>query len=951
MSNIESCGPSARASVQRAFQSLYSHFASLLATDKELVPAVKALMLDAWAIDFVPFDHAFLVRTDILSTLQSIAHEIESKHAKARVSNSMIGSSAVSAPGKASFTEIDRNSELLVSGEYNALDAAVAQLARVVHKLIAMACVDFEVEAAASAASPTTSLTILSADQKSASLDSLQRNVLHSWYEQLLLRAGQLSPVRLVTSRPSTPLALQSTLSPNLYLLSFFRCSDQIKALGLSDVELEKGATELAQAYLDIESSIFHILSLFVTVSNSAGVLHWLAAVPRVCQWLKLFRTGSPRIQRLSVRLLGLVLPRFFTPEQFEANRLLPALFDDEQPQRSRPDSFVEYLFVELGRSLASQESAANEKEKESKTKPTDASAPTSTPPAASASPAALDVCPYDYRNGEVALNHASELVSFIRLLLIASPEAWGPVIRSYILRSLKALPQLAAALATDDSKAASSAPTAAATAAPVVSAANTELMCALASLSVIGGHVENYRIGGRVQTSVNTGVAAGGVADAGAVVAVVGAAGAAAAAASASPSAASASSVSSAGGNSAAPASAVAPAGGAAPLYECGRIVFLDRSSGKARVLLDSQQNRVIEVELSKLLPIPLVAPVADLGLNADGKEVSLAEDVLRVFQLFTSSLNEEALDSEQQKAAAATAAAAAAAAAEQEKQAQKEREEQERKKKAEEAAKPKPKLEDWACGTCTYVNVAARRVCEVCNEPNPNFVAPTATAKPTPAAAPAAAKPKAAASAKKEEPPKPHISSQRLFYHQLRSRALKALCHVIQQPTFTVSSGSLTSPSLLLRSQSSNTSMLPTLVAMAVRPTSSQGFKSVDLLERTEDRLIELLRQAERGMADDVARFQEQHRGVELTHSPFAGAPVLLPNTLDVGSARAATFVAKRPCDVVCTPTKDASVSIVRANNLIPNSLPSYYVSASSPFPPLLPLCLICVAVFVAV
>jgi hypothetical protein len=50
---------------------------------------------------------------------------------------------------------------------------------------------------------------------------------------------------------------------------------------------------------------------------------------------------------------------------------------------------------------------------------------------------------------------------------------------------------------------------------------------------------------------------------------------------------------------------------------------------------------------------------------------------------------------------------------------------------------------------------------------------------------------------------------------------------------------------------------------------------------------------------MGNDVVRFKGQQKGSALQHSPFIDFPVLLPNSLDVGSARSITFNSDDSCN----------------------------------------------------
>lgn len=158
-------------------------------------------------------------------------------------------------------------------------------------------------------------------------------------------------------------------------------------------------------------------------------------------------------------------------------------------------------------------------------------------------------------------------------------------------------------------------------------------------------------------------------------------------------------------------------------------------------------------------------------------------------------------------------------------------------------------------------------------------------------------------------------------LLYHQLRSRALRAL------------SGLLRGSEALSLLAHSAPQLLSALLAMSVRPTHLETYKSHRQLEGMEDRLIELLYERTMGLGYDPARFIKQARGVTLEHSPFRGLQIPLPNALDVSSARCCKFTTDDLCTVSYQDSGDVhdwrgTAGVVRSNHRIPGaSLEAYY------------------------
>jgi len=337
--------------------------------------------------------------------------------------------------------------------------------------------------------------------------------------------------------------------------------------------------------------------------------------------------------------------------------------------------------------------------------------------------------------------------------------------------------------------------------------------------------------------------------------------------------------------------------------LKESGVMLELDRVSGKAKVLFDHNPNRVIECDISQL--VAAVVPIDDSCL------LPLSPQTLYLIKHFIEALLREEKDDDEREEKERSAE-------EQQKLAEELQAEQE-KQLAEDVALASEILaseaEDFSCEVCTFLNAATRVACEMCGAPNPNpaSAAKPAIKKPTTSAP---SKPTVAAPAKKE---RPVVSTSALLYHQLRSRALKALCHVMQRPTHA---------SALFQC-----GLLPYLLSMAVKPTDrhTQGFASVQSLADSEDRLLEMLQQSARGLVDNSIWFRhKQGKGSaaqQLSFSPFKSLQVHLPSALDVGSARGVQFNDEQLCLVSFQSAEDSSVGLVRSNFLVPNSLPAYY------------------------
>jgi len=344
----------------------------------------------------------------------------------------------------------------------------------------------------------------------------------------------------------------------------------------------------------------------------------------------------------------------------------------------------------------------------------------------------------------------------------------------------------------------------------------------------------------------------------------------------------------------------------------EQGILVAVDRVSNRAKVLFRHTPHRVIECDLSRVRAVDAVAPSEGL--------VTLNHALLQVFQVFTRALQQE----EQERLQAEQEAAEKKKKLEEEKALralQKQFDDEEAK-----LLDPFGGFQDelqafWACPACTFESPITKPKCEICGQENPNFFIKKATVEEDVDAD------DEEALADKAEARRTQLTNEHLLYAQLRSKALKALCVLL---------GQTRSQKLLFESGSHTGGgrLLPSLVSMAVRPTSLDVFKSIEQLEAAENRLVELLAESAQGLVQDHLRFtRSRAQDATLKYSPFRQMQIHLPSALDVASARGVSFVGDRDglCEVKYSGSSAGggllSVGLVRANFLVPSSLPAYY------------------------
>eukprot|EP01087_Luapelamoeba_hula_P010094 TRINITY_DN2658_c0_g1_i4.p1 TRINITY_DN2658_c0_g1~~TRINITY_DN2658_c0_g1_i4.p1 ORF type:complete len:3811 (+),score=698.07 TRINITY_DN2658_c0_g1_i4:295-11727(+) len=319
----------------------------------------------------------------------------------------------------------------------------------------------------------------------------------------------------------------------------------------------------------------------------------------------------------------------------------------------------------------------------------------------------------------------------------------------------------------------------------------------------------------------------------------------------------------------------------------ETGVLIYYDRRSSKVKLILDSNTNKVIDCDLSKVDALTEVSIDLDL--------VPISTDILKALLVFisdappppTPSLNEqeEKVQAEEEEVSEVAPIA------------------------------PEPSVLDepqaWACEVCTLINDASAFSCGVCDSPRP---ASTIPEKPQPPA-PTPKMPEQKEEDEEEDaaPALPFADGD-VLYQQLRSRSIKALCNIVQCPK---------AMALIAESK-----VLSILLSTAVRPTNLEEFTSLAQLEQREARILELLYQNQVGIEEESGP-QHQSQTEFLEHNPFKGQPVSLPSTFDRATARNLAFVQDSLLGVVgrTTDRELERVGIVRGNAVIPNSLPAFY------------------------
>jgi len=427
----------------------------------------------------------------------------------------------------------------------------------------------------------------------------------------------------------------------------------------------------------------------------------------------------------------------------------------------------------------------------------------------------------HNYRDGHIMFADSCEIIMLLRHLMSVSPD-WLDALSPVILDSLKRIPSL-----VDPHKS-------------ILSETGRQrsdlLYYVLSALSLVGGHTDGLRVGGRVEVKATK---------------------------------------------------------------ERGVLVDFDRKSSKAKLILDANPRKVIECDSSKVDALP--------ELPVDSEKFSLDTELISALIVFLNVPQEVLVGPAQQEPKKAEEAPQPIAVVEEE--------EEEEEKVVEEPPPPPISFEQWACEVCTLLNEPTAMTCAVCESPNPNPIS-----RPPPRQSPAKKTKKAPAKVppkKEEEEEKEEAliyADTDVLYQQLRSRSIRALCTLMDNPAasaFIAKAG-----------------VLSTLLSTAVTPTNLEEFKSLAQLESREARLLELLLQFKMGMEEERGPEQSSQAEV-LEYSPFKGQPVTLPSAFDRSTARHVAFAKGNLCNIVgrISDLEVERVGISRANAVIPNSLPAFY------------------------
>ena len=829
---IESCDFRLRKRVRSAFLALYRQLAGYIKDEQQTV-TMRALALDAWAIEWIPLDHPELIDVDILRTLHHLAGSSSQPLLKSLAAQVLklllaaqmrfeVDSLPTIAAGQHAENSEEEDSEQEEEEEEEAADDAGVQPTR----------------SSAAAGSFVNQL------KGPIRLDRLQQQIVDRVFTDLFHSFHWMIKVR-----------------------------EQIGALGVSDTQLEQQppSSTLASQYLTAESSTFSALSTLIAISSSSTfALHYLESKNTLQLLLSCLAQGSPRVQRTALNLLAQLLRRV-SPHQLTAMKLTDPAGGKRQgmgkfSQPVTSASLLTYLFHSIGILTYGDIWSSTTGE------------PITSSP----------LNPYDHRTGDVHLSLAASMIMHLRALLKegqreekeevdSQPEeeqkmkaaeeevklqrriehkpsshsnsrrSWADEILLLMTTAFQHLPSLSASQLTSfqlDSSLPQSMSS---------PASFSPLLLTIAGLSILGGYSDRIRVGSHVQT--------------------------------------------------------VSASTSSHAAKEVGVVVYLDRNAGRVKVLFEHSPQKVIECDLTKLR--------SSSAVPADSSLLLLYPVVLAAFTSFIESLQREnrvELMTKQRKVRER---------AEEERKAKEEAETARRRDR--EAAVPiQISDQPWQCDVCTYVNASSlRAVCDMCTSPNPLASALTRTPKQQVPATPQRTPRALTEGAEKEEVETrvARTTVDDLLYHALRSRALKALCHLLQHGA---------SSAFLGQSQ-----LLPNLLSLATRPTQMDGFMSIAGLEQREERLLELLMDKSHGLVNDQQRFAERAKGTVLPHSPFKSLTVLLPNSFELGSSRAISFLTDDCCTVQFSrprlspfdSAKDLSVTVIRSNHLVPNSLPAYY------------------------
>ncbi|KAL6073674.1 negative regulation of SNARE complex assembly [Balamuthia mandrillaris] len=244
------------------------------------------------------------------------------------------------------------------------------------------------------------------------------------------------------------------------------------------------------------ENYAFNLLCLLFNLTNSPQSRLYISAKRLLRLLLFIVPKGTPRIQRLVLRLLRRVLPYVSSPESLDYlvhsdKPLLHSLFEFIGRASWQPSSF---LFNRVQRHQRQQEQKNREEAETNNNKSEQIK---------KSVVVGVEAC----ENGHVAVALAAEVVMLLRTLL-AKDSRWRRALTTFITNSLANIPPMLEHLRTRAlfAAAAANAPASSSPEEKATSALSSftftdvDVWHVIASFSIIGGHSDGLRVGGHVE-------------------------------------------------------------------------------------------------------------------------------------------------------------------------------------------------------------------------------------------------------------------------------------------------------------------------------------------------------------------------------------------------------------------------------------------------------------------
>ncbi|KAL6051777.1 putative SWIM zinc finger domain-containing protein, partial [Balamuthia mandrillaris] len=1013
LKDVLACGPAFEKKLEVSFVHLYSYLAKLL-VNESLDPTTRALSLQAWCLSFMPKDHPFLMHVQIFDTLRKLT--FQGLHASSSSQQYLTESEKEEVLSKGK-QHLETNAEKSCDKKLDQRFKHLASLTYRLLVIVCVGQNKGSRETNNNGANNKEQTTMIT-DAKSKEeeekvtdkLDTFQQHVLDVIFSDITGSIAKLGQKRKNFVSPTMTRGgeqddetefengggeVSSQIATNYdhkiddYHQEERFCYSTLLLLGVISIREGEGevSTVLAlassssssassssssaspssspmlssrAATLAVPSSATSTLSPKINLRRSASALSTSSSgvmtSPKVLKvFLQLLRLGTPRIQRLVLRLLRHVLPKidpalFITNAELRQELRLYKDWDElfccsrkdllhdfgttseengsmmelEQGTKTDEDdltpemAFIHCFFDVIGRALEIQihTDRAASSSSSSSSSPSSSSSMFSgllamnieteeegtanisliqnpLSPSKTLSPSLQN-----YRDGQVKFNEISEMVMLFRHLLNTTTSSssyipqWTMLLQQAMLQAIQNIPSMVdSATQTIRSSFYNDL---------LKSNSNNNhkiLWRAFAALSIIGGHTDRMRVGARVATKTE------------------------------------------------------------GAQQESGTVTFYDRDSAEARVIFDSNMGQIIKVSSEMLRPIPEIA--------ANTERFPITADVIPSVILF-------AVEPLQTKSRRSDLLSSSSGTGGNKNSTHNSRLSKIAKAQVKPKLKPKAKKdksssqvkkEPWSCPACTFINIPAAQNCEICNTANP-AMGPLKSAFLKKQESDSSIESSASDSHEEfidvdnivfeedetlsddeEEVDAGHCAADLLF-HQLRSRVLKYLCTALADKN-----GSSTSE---LYAQK----LFPTLLKMAISPTQLDEFHSLENMEKIEDRLWELLygirdqfyptqhHKEEGGRKDEtIGKANEKtmkkfvfkdeiyavrdrwNRTSRLKYSPLNLLQFHLPTAMDRGTARNIAFSLRNPRLMMGQCPDPQSIGLAKANYSIPNTVPAFY------------------------